>query len=105
MGTTKNNGVLWLQKGWKEFATHYSLDHRHMILFQCEETLIFWCIYLARVPLKFNILFMTINMNIILLTNYLIEILDRPPSCKKKTRPKSPISFPQPHKKLRSDSS
>jgi hypothetical protein len=65
------------------------------------------CIYLARVHLKLNILYIHDNQHE---QNNLdqisdddsVEILDKSPSCKK-TRPKSPIPCSQPHKKLRSD--
>ncbi|XP_004300565.1 PREDICTED: B3 domain-containing protein At3g18960-like [Fragaria vesca subsp. vesca] len=30
---TKSNGKIWLQKGWPEFARHYSLEHGSLLLF------------------------------------------------------------------------
>jgi len=27
----------WIEKGWKEFAARYSLDHGHMMMFQYEK--------------------------------------------------------------------
>ncbi|XP_020209299.1 B3 domain-containing transcription factor VRN1 isoform X2 [Cajanus cajan] len=35
---TKHDGETWFQKGWKEFATFYSLDHGHLLLFEYKET-------------------------------------------------------------------
>ncbi|KAK7310190.1 hypothetical protein RJT34_07529 [Clitoria ternatea] len=31
---TKNDGEVWFQKGWEEFAKYYSLDHGHLLLFE-----------------------------------------------------------------------
>lgn len=33
---TKSNGKVWLQKGWPEFAEHYSLEHGSVLLFSSE---------------------------------------------------------------------
>jgi len=35
---TWNDGEIWFQKGWKEFATYYSLDHGHLVFFECKGT-------------------------------------------------------------------
>ncbi|KAG5012650.1 hypothetical protein JHK82_024796 [Glycine max] len=35
---TKHGGEIWFQKGWKEFATYYSLDHGHLLFFEYEGT-------------------------------------------------------------------
>ncbi|KAK9948768.1 hypothetical protein M0R45_004330 [Rubus argutus] len=32
----KRNGKVWLQKGWPEFAEHYSLEHGSVLLFSSE---------------------------------------------------------------------
>ncbi|RHN78212.1 putative transcription factor B3-Domain family [Medicago truncatula] len=110
MCTTKINGDIWFQKGWKEFATYYSLDHGHMVLFQYEENSHFVVHIFSKSTLEIEYPF---HGNQHEQNNFdqqssdedSIEILDKSPSCKKKTRPKSPIMCPQPHKKLRSDSS
>ncbi|XP_057426920.1 B3 domain-containing transcription factor VRN1-like [Lotus japonicus] len=31
---TKQNGEVWFQKGWNEFAQNYSLDHGHLVVFK-----------------------------------------------------------------------
>ncbi|XP_058765288.1 B3 domain-containing transcription factor VRN1-like [Vicia villosa] len=36
--TVKADGDFWFQKGWKDFATYYSLAHGNMIVFQYEKT-------------------------------------------------------------------
>ncbi|KAL5139979.1 B3 domain-containing transcription factor VRN1 [Glycine soja] len=62
--TKDDGGRIWLNKGWKEFATHYSLRYGHMVI------------------------------------NDTFEVLDEvAPS--QNSKPKSTISTPQPHKKLR----
>ncbi|CAL0318552.1 unnamed protein product [Lupinus luteus] len=34
----KNDGKIWLQKGWKDFATYYSLDYGHLVVFEYHES-------------------------------------------------------------------
>ncbi|TKY50757.1 B3 domain-containing transcription factor VRN1 [Spatholobus suberectus] len=34
----KQDGEVWLEKGWKEFVVHYSLDEGHLIFFKYEGT-------------------------------------------------------------------
>jgi len=109
MYTTKINDDFWFQKGWKEFATHYSLDPGHMVLFQYEENSHFVVHIFGKSTLEIEYPF---HENQHEENNFdetsdddSIKILDKSPSFKKKTRSKSPIMSPQPHKKLRSDSS
>ncbi|XP_057426683.1 B3 domain-containing transcription factor VRN1-like [Lotus japonicus] len=35
---TRQNSEVWFQKGWKEFAQNYSLDHGHLVVFEYEGT-------------------------------------------------------------------
>ncbi|KAK7407638.1 hypothetical protein VNO78_09612 [Psophocarpus tetragonolobus] len=35
---TKHDGEIWFQKGWKEFAMYYSLDHGHLLFFEYKRT-------------------------------------------------------------------
>ncbi|KAJ7961895.1 B3 domain-containing protein [Quillaja saponaria] len=35
---TKQDGEVWFQNGWKEFAEHYSLAHGHLLVFRYEKT-------------------------------------------------------------------
>ena len=37
----KIDGKIWFEKGWKEFAGHYSLAHGHLLLFRYEKTSLF----------------------------------------------------------------
>ncbi|CAJ1932451.1 unnamed protein product [Sphenostylis stenocarpa] len=34
----RHDGEIWFEKGWKEFATYYSLGHGHLLLFEYERT-------------------------------------------------------------------
>ncbi|XP_045802371.1 B3 domain-containing transcription factor VRN1-like [Trifolium pratense] len=106
--TTKiNDGDFWFQKGWKEFATHYSLDHGHMVLFEYEENSQYFRVHIfgksgLEIEYPFHDNQHEENSFDQISDDDSIEILDKSPSCKK-TRPKSPIPCSQPHKKLRSD--
>lgn len=35
--TKYDNGEVWFEKGWREFATHYSLDYGHLVVFKYEK--------------------------------------------------------------------
>ncbi|CAJ2672736.1 unnamed protein product [Trifolium pratense] len=106
--TTKiNDGDFWFQEGWKEFATHYSLDHGQMVLFEYEENSQYFRVHIfgksgLEIEYPFHVNQHEENSFDQISDDDSIEILDKSPSCKK-TRPKSPISCSQPHKKLRSD--
>ncbi|XP_058765606.1 B3 domain-containing transcription factor VRN1-like [Vicia villosa] len=107
MHVAKVDNGFWFQKGWKEFATYYSLDHGHMIFFEYEGNShfvvhIFGLSTLEiEYPLKEN--HHEQDNFIEISDDDSVEILDKSTSCKKKSRPKSPISYPRSHKKLRSD--
>ncbi|XP_048135724.1 B3 domain-containing transcription factor VRN1-like [Rhodamnia argentea] len=32
----RNNGIVWLWKGWREFMQHYSIGHGHLVVFKYE---------------------------------------------------------------------
>ncbi|OIW01860.1 hypothetical protein TanjilG_07155 [Lupinus angustifolius] len=34
----ENDGKIWFQKGWKDFATYYSLDYGHLVVFEYQES-------------------------------------------------------------------
>ncbi|XP_061340028.1 B3 domain-containing protein Os11g0197600-like [Gastrolobium bilobum] len=78
---SRKDGYIWLQKGWKEFATYYSLKHGHMVLFEYKKTSHF-----------------EDNLDQIS-DDDSVKISDELPPCHK-TRMKSPTSSPQPCKKL-----
>ncbi|XP_061336822.1 B3 domain-containing transcription factor VRN1-like isoform X2 [Gastrolobium bilobum] len=82
---TKKDGDIWLQKGWKEFATYYSLDHGHLVLFEYKKTSQF-------------------EDNLDQINDDSVKISDELPSCHE-TRQKSPISCPRRRNKLRTGTS
>ncbi|XP_058728313.1 B3 domain-containing transcription factor VRN1-like [Vicia villosa] len=99
---TKKESDIWIHKGWKEFATHYSLDHGHMLIFQYEKTSHFEVHIFDKSTLEIEYPVYGKNQQE---HNSTIENLNEQPSCNK-TKPKpqiSKISSSQPHKKLRID--
>ncbi|AET05311.1 transcriptional factor B3 family protein [Medicago truncatula] len=94
---TKKDGDIWIHKGWNEFATHYSIDHGHMLMFQYEKTSHFKIYIFNKSTLEIEY---HVDGNNQHEQNNLVENLDEKPTCKK-TRPKSQISSLQPHKKSR----
>ncbi|XP_058765605.1 B3 domain-containing transcription factor VRN1-like [Vicia villosa] len=107
MHIAKVDKCFWFQKGWKEFATYYSLDHGHVIFFEYEGNSHFVVHIFGPSTLEIEYPF---NENhheqdnlIEISDDDSVEISDKSTSCKKKSIPKSPISYPRSHKKLRSD--
>ncbi|CAI8605325.1 unnamed protein product [Vicia faba] len=102
---TKVDEDFWFQKGWKEFATYYSLDHGNMILFQFEEKSHFVVHVFGKSTLEIQYLCRDNQHeqnNIVQSSDEdSVEILNTSNSSKKKIRQKSPILCPQPIKKLR----
>ncbi|KAJ1427652.1 DNA-binding barrel domain superfamily [Sesbania bispinosa] len=99
---TKHDGDIWLQEGWEEFATHYSLDYGHMVLFEYKDTSNFGVHIFDKTTLEIQYPFHATQDeqdNIDQISNESVELLDNlpPPTCKKTTSK----SCPQPHKKLR----
>lgn len=92
---TKKDGDIWIHKGWKEFAAHYSLDHGHMLLFQYEKISHFEVHIFNKSTLEIEYHVYGNNQQ---KHNNTIENLNEQPSCNK-TRPKPQISSSQPHKK------
>ena len=93
---TKNDGELLLEKGWKEFAAYYSLDHGHLLLFKYKETSHFEVHICDMSGLEIDYPFHGTQDE----GDEAVEILDEmPPS--QNTRLKSPMSSPQPCKRLR----
>ncbi|CAL0318551.1 unnamed protein product [Lupinus luteus] len=102
---TKHVGDIWFQKGWKEFATYYSIDYGYLLLFKYEETSHFNVHIFDMSSLEINYPFHGIQHeknNLEQILDDSVEILDELAPCQK-TRLKSPISCPQPCKKLRTD--
>ncbi|XP_061364740.1 B3 domain-containing transcription factor VRN1-like [Gastrolobium bilobum] len=74
---TKQNGEIWFEKGWKEFAEKYCLDNGYLVVFKYEGTSQF---------------------DVVILDQSALEI-DYP----QKARQKSPLFSPRPHKKMRGE--
>ncbi|KAK7310188.1 hypothetical protein RJT34_07527 [Clitoria ternatea] len=98
---------IWFQKGWKEFATYYSLGHGHLLLFEYKRTSHFdvKIFDISALEIDYPIqgtrdekdnLDQTSNGS-----DDSAEILEQSPS--HKTKLKSPLSSPQPPKKMKSD--
>ncbi|XP_061336826.1 B3 domain-containing transcription factor VRN1-like [Gastrolobium bilobum] len=105
---TKHDGDVWLQKGWKEFARYYSLDHGHMVLFEYMQTCHFEVHIFDKSTLEIDY---PLHVSQDVQDNFdqisdedSIKILDEIPPCHK-TREKSPMFSPQPRKKSRTGTS
>jgi len=96
---TKHNGVIWFQKGWKEFAENYSLDHGHLVVFQYEGTSHFDVLILDQSALEIDYpSFGKVDQGD---DEESVEILDEWPD--QKPKQKSLLLSPPPHKKLRGE--
>ncbi|XP_019459711.1 PREDICTED: B3 domain-containing transcription factor VRN1-like isoform X1 [Lupinus angustifolius] len=98
---TKHVGDIWFQKGWKEFAAYYSIDYGHLLLFKYEETSHFNVHIFDMSTLEINYPFhgtQDEKNNLEQIIDDSVEILDELAPCRK-----SPMSCPQPYKKLRTD--
>ncbi|XP_020231108.1 B3 domain-containing transcription factor VRN1 isoform X2 [Cajanus cajan] len=89
----KHDGEICLQKGWKEFATFYSLDHGHLLLFEYKGTSHFDVHIFDNSALEIDYPSHNGKDNI---TVEYVEIFDD-----QKTRVKSTLSSPQPCKKMK----
>ncbi|XP_061345823.1 putative B3 domain-containing protein Os04g0346900 [Gastrolobium bilobum] len=104
---TKHDGDIWLQRGWKEFATYYSLDHGHMVLFEYKQTCHFEVHIFDKSTLEIQYPFhgtQDEQPNLNEVSDDSVEISNELLPCNK-TRQKSPISSPQPRKKSRTGTS
>ena len=96
---TEHDGGILFEKGWKEFATYYSLDHGHLLFFEYKETSHFEVHIFGMSGLEIDY---PLHDQI---TDDSVEILNelpprRPGRPKKKL--KSPMSSPSTSKKLKS---
>eukprot|EP00257_Ricinus_communis_P028005 XP_025015419.1 B3 domain-containing transcription factor VRN1-like [Ricinus communis] len=117
---TKSDGGIWLQKGWQEFAKHYPLAHGHLLIFEFHQ----------RSSSHFNVLIFDKSASEIdypssninhenerspekqfqepkteeTENDPTLEILDGILPCDR-TKRKSPLQFPQPHKIMKIESS
>ncbi|XP_061336828.1 B3 domain-containing transcription factor VRN1-like isoform X2 [Gastrolobium bilobum] len=105
---TKHDGDIWLQKGWKEFATYYSLDHGHLVLFEYKQTCHFEVHIFDKSTLEIDYplhVSQDVQYNLDQISDDdSVKILDEIPPCHK-TRQKSPMPSPQPCKKSRTGAS
>ena len=92
----KNDGEILLEKGWKEFATYYSLDHGHLVFFEYKESSRFEVHILDMSGLEIHYPFYGTQDE----SDEAVEILDEMPSSQN-TRMKSTMSSPQACKRLR----
>ncbi|KAJ1440372.1 DNA-binding barrel domain superfamily [Sesbania bispinosa] len=105
---TKNDGDIWFQKGWKEFATYYSLDYGHMVLFEYKGTSHFEVHIFDKTTLEIQYPFHGNQDEQDKISDNSVEILEElsPSSCnKRKTKLKSPMPCPQPCQKFRTGTS
>ena len=95
---TEHDGGILFEKGWKEFAIYYSLDHGHLLLFEYKETSHFEVHIFGMSGLEIDYPFHDqINDDSVEILNAL------PPQCRgqPKKRLKSPMSSPSTSKKLK----
>ncbi|TKY46554.1 B3 domain-containing transcription factor VRN1 [Spatholobus suberectus] len=100
---TKHDDEIWFQKGWKEFATYYSLDHGHLLFFEYQGTFHFDVHIFNNGALEIDYPSHGTHDGIekdslVQISNDSVENLDEQFSCQK-TRAKS--SSPQPCKKMK----
>ncbi|KAJ1436294.1 DNA-binding barrel domain superfamily [Sesbania bispinosa] len=103
---TKQNDEIWFEKGWKEFAENYSLNHGHLVLFKYEGTSQFDVLILDQSAVEIDYPSNDTPVEDDNLDHHSddesIRILEGiPPNLK--ARPKSPLSSPQSHKKMRNN--
>ena len=96
---TNHDGGILFEKGWKEFATYYSLDHGHLMLFEYKETSHFEVHIFGMSGLEIDYPFHD------QISDDSVEILNElPPRCRgrPKKRLKPPMSSPSTSRELRS---
>lgn len=97
MHQTKHDNEIWFQEGWKEFASFYSLDEGHLVLFKYEGTCQFDVHIFDKSALEIDYPSSSKNN----LSDDTLEILDEMPPNQKATH-KTPLSSSRPCKKMRS---
>lgn len=86
----KQNGEVWFEKGWKEFAQSYSLDYGNMVVFKYAGTSQLDVIILGQSALEIDY------------TENLDQSDDGELVSDQNARQKLPLLSPRPHKKMRS---
>ncbi|RDX75556.1 B3 domain-containing transcription factor VRN1, partial [Mucuna pruriens] len=102
---TKHDGETWFQKGWKEFATYYSLDHGHLLFFEYEGTSYFDVHIFGKSAVEINYPSHGNhdgNSSIMQIIDDSVEIVDEKFSCQK-TRVKSRVLSLQPCEKMKNN--
>ncbi|KAK2449958.1 putative glucose-6-phosphate 1-epimerase [Trifolium repens] len=106
----KINGEIWFEKGWKTFTQNYSLGHGCLVVFQYEQgTSKFHVLILGQnaVEIDYDDESVQIldekNNSIDHSDDESVEILDEEWLNRKKTKQKSPLVSPRPHKKVRGE--
>ncbi|KAL2347663.1 hypothetical protein Fmac_001663 [Flemingia macrophylla] len=90
---------IWFGKGWKEFATYYSLNHGHLLFFEYEETSCFDVNIFDNSALEIDYPFHSTNdekVEVVQIGDESVEILDD-----EKIRLEFTLSSPQPCKKIK----
>ncbi|XP_062096638.1 B3 domain-containing transcription factor VRN1-like isoform X2 [Humulus lupulus] len=112
LGLTKSDGKIWIEKGWNKFAEHYSLSRGNLLVFQYEGNSMFNVIIFDKSTAEIDYPsnpnhFEKHGIDIIQSHSHVgnkddvsIEVLGSYP----KTRDKSPLQCPQPHKKRKTSS-
>ncbi|XP_057443269.1 B3 domain-containing protein REM5-like isoform X2 [Lotus japonicus] len=105
--TKHEDGYIWFEKGWKEFASYYSLDHGYLLLFEYNKHSDFGVHIFDKSTLEIEYPFQGYKDepdNLGQINADLVQSLDERTSCKKR-KLKSPMSSSQPSKKLRPSTS
>ncbi|CAL0318550.1 unnamed protein product [Lupinus luteus] len=100
---TKHDGEIWFEKGWKEFARYYSLNHGHMVMFEYNRSSQFVVHIFDESATEIDYTFDVTRGqkdNLNLIGEDAVEILDEKSPCQK-TRLKSTMASPQPCKTTR----
>ncbi|RDX75558.1 B3 domain-containing transcription factor VRN1, partial [Mucuna pruriens] len=100
---TKHDGEIWFQRGWKDFATHYSLDHGHLLFFEYEGTSHFVVHIFDNSSVEVDYPSHGTHDgkdNLVQISDDSVEVLDEQFSCPK-TRMKCRVSSLQPCKKMK----
>ncbi|XP_054800416.1 B3 domain-containing transcription factor VRN1-like [Prosopis cineraria] len=94
---TKHDNEVWFQDDWMEFASLFSLDEGHLVLFKYEGTCQFDVLIFNNCALEIDYLSSSKNN----LSDDTVEALDDMPANRKAVR-KTPLSSSRPCKKMRS---
>lgn len=98
---TKHDDTIWFQKGWKEFATNYSLNHGHLLFFEYKGTSHFDVHIFNNSAVEVDYPCHDGKDNLVQIIADSVEILDEHFPCRRRTRLNSKVSLPQPCMKMK----